>query len=121
LRKDYSHIDIYRGSGGDSDHFLGNLSVAKKYHKVIYMRFLDPNQSYFFLEHDSLIEDAKGRTVSIMPSPIAGNVRSEGLEYELDRETLKLGRNMGLRNRAVKDRVHIQYSYGCALMFVSNR
>ena len=48
LKKDYDSVDIYGASGGDVDHFLGNLSAAKKYHKEIGIMFHEPRQYYFF-------------------------------------------------------------------------
>lgn len=115
----YCHkLDVYGASGKEMDHFLGNLSVAKKYKDEMQLRFLEHEYYYFLADKGTLIDTKKGKTISILPFPKVESITTEGLEYELKEATLELGSLISIRNRAIKDKVKIQYKHGCALLFV---
>lgn len=46
-QKGYSRIDVYGGSGGEMDHFLGNLTVALRFKNQMGITFYDEFSSYF--------------------------------------------------------------------------
>lgn len=115
----YKKIDIYGASGGDVDHFIGNLSVAKKYKDAAELVFIEPKQYYFFMNNKTELENVRGKTISILPFPKVENIKSIGLEYELHDTCLEFGELVSLRNRAKADRVNISFSRGCALLCVS--
>lgn len=128
-------VDVFWASGGEMDHFLGNLSVAAKYAPAITTRFYDDRQCYFYLSgsngSNSLTEISQtaqivqtiiltginDRTVSLYPFPTAV-VSSQGLCYELDELALNQHRQQSLRNQAVSDRV-ILHLRGGIWVFVS--
>jgi len=121
LKERYEKINIYGASGKESDHFLGNLSAAKKYKDDVEMMFKDPFQYYFFAKKNSIIEDAKGRTISIIPFPLMIKVNSDGLQYPINNEDLIIGEYISVRNKGIKDTVSISYEEGCGLIYVCER
>ncbi len=108
--------DVYWASGAEMDHFLGNLSVAAKYHQRIELRFFDATHLYFFAEQHSVIEGAAGKGISIYPFPEC-LVTSRGLAYEMDRLQLTLHHQQSLRNRVQAARAEI-FIDGSAFVFL---
>lgn len=119
IEKGYSNIDVYGASGGEQDHFLGNLSVAYFFRDKINLKFFDEYASYYFIPMDFTISGVKGKTVSLMPFPVAKNIVTKGLKWPLHKEDLILGERIGTRNVAENQHVSIQYKEGSLLIFVS--
>mgnify|MGYP002651645764 FL=1 len=120
LEKSFENIDVYGGSGGEQDHFLGNLSVAFAFKDKVNLRFFDEYSSYYFIPKNFSISDVKGRMISLMPFPIAKNIETKGLKWPLNREDLILGERIGTRNIAENKDVTIKYNQGDLLIFVGN-
>jgi thiamine pyrophosphokinase len=120
LSEDYSAIDVYCAAGKAPDHFLGNLSVGKKYQHQIELRFFDPGMRYFFAERNEVLANVKGKIISVMPFPKASGVTYTGLQYPLQGADLILGLRTGIRNKAVEDTITIRHSSGCLLVFVED-
>lgn len=118
LEKGFDNIDVFGGSGGEQDHFLGNLSVAFAFKDKVNLRFFDEYSSYYFIPKNFSISDVKGKMISLMPFPIAKNIETKGLKWPLNREDLMLGERIGTRNVADSQEVSIQYKEGDLLIFV---
>ncbi len=118
LKKGFENIDVYGGSGGEQDHFLGNLSVAYAFKDKLNLQFFDEYSSYYFVPKNFSISDVKGKMISLMPFPIAKNIETKGLKWPLNREDLMLGERIGTRNVADSQEVSIQYKEGDLLIFV---
>lgn len=120
LEKGFENIDVYGGSGGEQDHFLGNLSVAYAFKDKLNLQFFDEYSSYYFIPKNFSISDVKGKMISLMPFPIAKNIETKGLKWPLNREHLMLGERIGTRNIAENKDVTIKYNQGDLLIFVGN-
>ena len=120
LKKGFENIDVYGGSGGEQDHFLGNLSVAYAFKDKLNLQFFDEYSSYYFIPKNFSISDVKGKMISLMPFPIAKNIETKGLKWPLNREDLMLGERIGTRNIAENKDVTIKYKKGDLLIFVGN-
>ena len=120
LKKGFENIDVYGGSGGEQDHFLGNLSVAYAFKDKLNLQFFDEYSSYYFIPKNFSISDVKGKMISLMPFPIAKNIETKGLKWPLNREDLILGERIGTRNIAENKDVTIKYKKGDLLIFVGN-
>lgn len=120
LAKGFENIDVYGGSGGEQDHFLGNLSVAYAFKDKLNLQFFDEYSSYYFIPKNFSISDVKGKMISLMPFPIAKNIETKGLKWPLNREDLMLGERIGTRNIAENKDVTIKYNQGDLLIFVGN-
>jgi len=118
--REVSKISIYGGSGNESDHFLGNISVALAWKEKLNIRFYDEFGSYFFIPKTFKITNVASKTISIIPLPVAENMTTKGLLYTLTSETLEFGNRIGTRNRAVSDVIQITYSKGNVLLYISN-
>ena len=120
LEKSFENIDVYGGSGGEQDHFLGNLSVAYAFKDKLNLQFFDEYSSYYFIPKNFSISDVKGKMISLMPFPIAKNIETKGLKWPLYKEDLILGERIGTRNIAENKDVTIKYNQGDLLIFVGN-
>ena len=118
IEKGFDNIDVFGGSGGEQDHFLGNLSVAYAFKDKLNLQFFDEYSSYYFIPKNFSISDVKGKMISLMPFPIAKNIETKGLKWPLNREDLMLGERIGTRNVADSQEVSIQYKEGDLLIFV---
>lgn len=111
-------VEVYGGSGGEMDHFLGNLSVALRFKLRMEIRFFDRYSTYYFLENTSVLNEVEGRMISLYPYPKAENVRTRGLNWELFGEDLELSKRIGTRNFALSKEVKISFSKGNLLVFI---
>lgn len=118
LEKGFENIDVYGGSGGEQDHFLGNLSVAFAFKDKVNLQFFDEYSSYYFIPKNFSISDVKGKMISLMPFPIAKNIETKGLKWPLHQEDLILGERVGTRNVAENKDITIKYKQGDLLIFV---
>ena len=120
IEKGFENSDVLGRSGGEQDHFLGNLSVAFAFKDKENLSFFDKHSSYYFIPKKFTISDVKGKMISLMPFPIAKNIETKGLKWPLYKEDLILGERIGTRNIAENKDVTIKYNQGDLLIFVGN-
>ena len=113
----YTEIDIYGASGGEQDHFLGNLSVALQYFSKLKLCFYDDKQTYFVLEEHTQLTGVRGKNISIIPFPSA-TITSSGLHYELKKMNLVFNTCISIRNKAISDTVTLSVLSGNAIIFL---
>lgn len=111
-------VHVFGASGEEMDHFLGNLTAAYRYFHKMDIRFFDAFAEYFFIPENFELSGVQGRMISLYPFPVAGNVQTTGLNWELEGETLDLVRKIGTRNFAVCHTVKIRFSEGALLLFI---
>lgn len=116
--KDVKKVDVYGGSGGEQDHFLGNLHVAFLFKDLMEITFYDEFSSYFFIPKDFEINNVEGKMFSLLPFPKVENLVTDGLNWELKNEDLEITKRIGTRNFATKSTVKISYSDGDLLVFI---
>ena len=116
--KDVKKVDVYGGSGGEQDHFLGNLHVAFLFKDLMEITFYDEFSSYFFIPKYFEINNVEGKMVSLLPFPKVENLVTDGLNWELKNEDLEITKRIGTRNFATKSTVKISYSDGDLLVFI---
>lgn len=117
----YKQVHIYGASGLAQDHFLGNLHVAYKFGSKLKMVFFDKFARYFFLPLHCEIRNVKNRIISLFPLPVAYEIYSEGLAYALQGEDLGFGTRIGIRNKAIDDKITIRFSRGTLLIFIERK
>lgn len=118
FEKGFENIDIFGASGGEQDHFLGNLSTAFFFKDRLNITFFDDFSSYFFIPKKFSLHNVKGKMISLLPFPVAKNIETKGLKWALNNENLVLGKRIGTRNVAENDDVFIEYQEGDLLIFV---
>ncbi|WP_285269432.1 thiamine diphosphokinase [Kaistella rhinocerotis] len=116
--KGIKEVDVYGGSGGEMDHFLGNLHTAFMFKNELKITFFDEHSKYFFAPKKIVLSDVEGLLVSLIPFPITSNVITQGLNWELSGEELSITSRIGSRNFAVQDTVEIRYGDGDLVVFV---
>lgn len=116
----FTTVDIYGGSGGEMDHFLGNLTVAFLFKDKMNLTFFDEYSTYFFAPKKLVLEQAKGKTISLYPFPVAENIVTKGLKWPLHHENLEATHRIGTRNVANDETVEIRFDSGDLVVFVSN-
>lgn len=119
-KRGIAKVDVYGGSGGEMDHFLGNLTVAFLFKEVLEITFFDEFSTYFFAPKSLVLENVKGKTISIYPFPAAENIKTEGLNWPLNDETMELSKRIGTRNFALEETVVITYGKGDLVVFVAH-
>jgi len=116
--KGIKNIDVFGGSGGEQDHFLGNLTVAFTFKENLNIKFYDEFSKYFFIPKAFVLKDVKNKLISLYPFPTVENVTTKGLNWALVNENLSVTARIGTRNFAVEDDVLIEYQKGDLLVFV---
>ena len=116
--KEVKKVDVYGGSGGEQDHFLGNLHVAFLFKNDMEITFFDDFSSYFFILETFELNNVAGKMISLLPFPRVENLTTNGLNWELKNEELDLAKRVGTRNFAKENTVKISYTKGDLLIFV---
>jgi thiamine pyrophosphokinase len=117
-------ILILGALGGRIDQALANiLLLALPELEAVKMRIVAGDQEMFLIRDQAFIEGQVGDTVSLLP--IAGDVTgitTEGLEYPLQRSTLKFGPALGVSNVLTAPVARVQVERGLLLcVHISNR
>ncbi|UMB62066.1 thiamine diphosphokinase [Lutibacter sp. A80] len=118
--REFTHIDVYGGSGKEHDHFLGNISTALQWKIGLSISFFDNFGKYFFIENSILLTNVIGKNISLIPFPTASGIETKGLMYPLKNESLTFGERIGTRNKAIEDSVFIAFEKGELLVYISN-
>lgn len=111
-------IDMYGCTGNRFDHTLANaqnLSVALN--QNIKARIIDKYNIIQLIDREIVIYGKCGQIVSLIPmtSEVEGIV-TEGLEYPLCNEVLKVGASRGISNKMISDTASVKIKSG--LLFV---
>jgi len=121
LEKGYQNIDVFGGSGGEQDHFLGNLTVAYSFKENLNIKFYDEFSEYFFVPKSVVLKNVKDKLISLYPFPTAENITTKGLNWSLNNENLSVTTRIGTRNFAIEEEVSIQYEKGDLLVFIGKK
>lgn len=121
LEKGFQNIDVFGGSGGEQDHFLGNLTVAYSFKENLNIKFYDEFSEYFFVPKSVVLKNVKDKLISLYPFPTAENITTKGLNWSLNNENLSVTTRIGTRNFAIEDEVFIKYEKGDLLVFIGKK
>lgn len=118
LKDQYTEIHIYGAGGKQMDHFLGNLSVAKKYSTELTIRFHDIRYTFFYTPYPIKLYEVANKMISIVPFSSVDAITAVGLEYPLQQANLCLGGDIGIRNRAIQAEVGLDFKQGGIVIFI---
>ncbi|WP_426479669.1 thiamine diphosphokinase [Chryseobacterium sp. CBSDS_008] len=118
LERGFSEVDVFGGSGGEQDHFLGNLTVAYTFKNRMKIKFYDEFSEYYFIPNYFKLKGAKNRMISIYPFPSVNNITTKGLNWPLTNESLSITSRIGTRNFTIDDEFSVEYESGDVLLFV---
>lgn len=115
----FKKVDVYGGSGGEMDHFLGNLTVAFLFKNNLKITFFDEYGTYFFSPKKLVLENVKEKTISLYPFPLTKSIMTKGLQWPLNKGDLEMTKRIGTRNVATEETVSIEFESGDLVVFVS--
>lgn len=115
----FEKVDVFGATGMESDHFLGNLSVAFLFKDKIEIVFHDDFSEFYFTPKQIKLRGVQDKIISLYPFPLATKVISKGLAFPLNNLDLHISKRVGTRNHAVKKQVEISYEKGDLLIFIS--
>jgi thiamine pyrophosphokinase len=116
--KDITSVDVLGGSGGEQDHFLGNLTVAFGFKDHLNIKFYDEFSEYYFIPKEFTLKNVRNRMISLYPFPSVESITTKGLNWPLNNGNLNITSNIGTRNFAVEDDIYIEYQKGDLLVFI---
>jgi thiamine pyrophosphokinase len=116
--KGFKSVDVLGGSGGEQDHFLGNLTVAFGFKDQLNIKFYDEFSEYYFVPNTIVVKNVKDKMISLYPFPTVENITTKGLNWSLTNGNLSITSRIGTRNFAVDDEVSIEYEKGDLLIFI---
>lgn len=114
----FNKVDVFGGSGGEQDHFLGNLTVAFAFKDQMSIQFYDDFSEYYFVPKNFKLNRVKNKMISLYPFPSVENITTTGLNWPLTNGSLSITSRIGTRNFAVEDEVSIEYEKGDLLIFI---
>lgn len=119
IKRGFPQILITCALGGRLDHTLGNLSIlGMPEAKGLQISILDGQTSVYLVRDQLHLETAQGDLVSLIPAGTeVRGVRTSGLRYPLEDETLYPWKTRGLSNIALGERVSVYLRSGQLYVF----
>ncbi|MBT2622885.1 thiamine diphosphokinase [Chryseobacterium sp. ISL-6] len=118
LERGFHSVDVLGASGGEQDHFLGNLTVAYAFKDQLNIKFYDEFSVYYFISKNFKLNGVKNKMISLYPFPSVENITTKGLNWPLTNGSLSITSRIGTRNFAIEDEVSVEYELGDLLFFV---
>ena len=106
--------------GGELEHTLNNWSVLKRYSNQLNLIVLHNDRYAFVVKQNIEIILKKNETISIIPQTTC-TLKTRGLVWNLNNETLELGKREGARNSVKSQSVAIELIEGEYLLFIDSR
>ena len=119
-KKGFTIVDVFGASGGEQDHFLGNLHTALTWKNTLNITFYDDHGVYYLAEKEAKIENCLGKKISLVPFFEATGISTHGLQFPLKNETLEFSKRIGTRNKAIANTVEISFSSGDLFLFIND-
>lgn len=120
LEKKFQEIIIFGILGDRIDHFIANIFLLAKIqteNKFVKIKIVEGNKEIYILNKEIVINGKIGDEISIIPvSAKLEKVVTDGLEYQLNNETLFLGSTRGISNVLIKTSAKITVIDGVALI-----
>ena len=117
IKEKIKDVTVFGATGMRPDHTLNNFSILKRFYKKINLTLITDEFASFYLPKRFSFNYKRGETVSLVPMPIANGIKTKGLEFPLNKETLEFGKREGALNRSNSDKVSISFKEGDLLIF----
>lgn len=120
VHEKFENVVVLGSTGGQNDHFLGNLNAAFKFRNQLKILFFDHSQSFQLLEKGKhVFSSHSGKIVSLIPFPRVLINEINGLKYSLKNDVLDLCERVGTRNESISDKFSIDVEEGVLWIFIS--
>ena len=115
--KGFETVLLFGMIGTRMDHSLANIGMISRLQNAV---IIDENNEIYFAENEFYLDGNPGDIISIIPfcGDIFG-VTTEGLDYPLEKGTIKIGTSLGVSNVMKEERCHIKIEKGKALIIRS--
>lgn len=114
--KGFSSLLLLAMTSERLDHTISNILMLAEFRKA---KIIDDENEIFILKDSLVLENKKGRTLSIIPVYCdLLNVTTRGLKYPLKRETLYFGKSRGNSNIISEDKCEINIEKGIGIVIV---
>ncbi len=122
LENEVSQITVLGATGKRIDHTLKNLSVLKQFtSKFSSIYFKDTYGIYFILPKIYKLNEPVGTVISLFPlSGVVTGIRTEGLKFPLNEESLENGVRDGSSNEISHYPAQISHEDGDLLIFIGH-
>jgi thiamine pyrophosphokinase len=117
LTKKLKNIFVVGFSGGRIDHTVSNLSILKRYSRRANIKVYDDTFETSPVSKSIEFDYKKGEIVSLLALPKAVVIKTHGLKWKLNNESLELGKREGISNIATGNHVKIELRKGTLLVF----
>lgn len=117
VKKKIKDVTVFGATGMRPDHTLNNFSILKRFYKKLNLCLITDEFAAFYLPKRFSFNYKSGETVSLIPMPVAVEIKTKGLEFPLDKETLEFGIREGALNKSNSDKVSISFKEGDLLIF----
>lgn len=117
VENNLKNLLIFGASSKRQDHTLNNYSVLKRYYRILNTKIIDTNFEIFFIDKSIKFQYPKGKSISIMPVPVAKGISTKGLKYRLLNEDLEFGIREGTLNVSEEETINIEFKEGDLLLF----
>jgi thiamine pyrophosphokinase len=118
LDQGFDKVVVLGSTGGQNDHFLGNLNAAYKFKDHLNILFFDQSQYFFLCDTRQELQTQSGKIISLFPFPEAHGITLTGFQYLLNNESLSLIDRVGTRNIAVSETLSVHFESGALWIFV---
>ncbi len=119
LSEKYTEINVIGFTGKRFDHALNNLSILLRYSKKTALKMYDDKFRYYFVRDKFEITCGIGTIISLVPLSKASGIKTSGLKYPINNESLKFGKREGALNESVSETVSVKIKKGVLLVCVS--
>ena len=121
IKKGIKNILIFGLHGGILEHTLNNISVFLKYQQFFNsIVILDKDRYGIYIDETIQIALKQDEIISIIPTPHC-NIKTDGLYWNLNNESLEIGAREGARNKCVEKNIKIWLNDGSYFLFFESR
>jgi thiamine pyrophosphokinase len=117
IQAEIKEIAIFGFTSLRPDHSLNNFSVLKRYYKRLNIKFIDDTFFIEFINKKISFSYRKNTLISLLPFPTARNIITKGLRYQLNNESLSLGKREGTLNISNSEKISISFTSGDLILF----
>lgn len=116
-KNNLTNITVFGAASKRSDHTLNNLSVMKRFYKILNIKLISNEFEIFFIKNKIKFKYRVNEIVSLLALPKANNIYTTGLKYPLLNESLSFGVREGTLNKSVSETITVLFKRGSLLIF----
>jgi thiamine pyrophosphokinase len=120
IRNKFKSVVIIGATGDRIDHTIGNVGCFKKFSRKINIKMIDSSGELSLIKKKIKIDNATGKTISLIPIDKCKGVSTKNLKYKLKNDVLELGSKEGTSNEVISDLVTVTVKSGYLLLYITH-